>query len=161
MIEALALPAATALAKIVLDKFFDGAGKKLEETATKLGGTVVETANKKIMQLGELVWQRCFKGKGQDVDKRLEAAAQGSEADIQVLKDYIDKALADSDDFSKEVEQVAGDLHQVVFEINDVNAQNVQQNFDRQNTQVNAPNATVKNYSIGDGATITFNEVPD
>ncbi|MDV3352120.1 hypothetical protein QGP82_25820 [Leptothoe sp. LEGE 181152] len=170
MLEALSLTASTALAKIVLDKFFDGAGQKLEETATKLGGTVVEKANEKILQLGNLVWQRCFKGKG--IDQRLEAAAEGSETDIKVLKDYIDQEIEASDDFSREVEQIAGDLHQVVFNMNDMNADSVQQNFGGNNNQVNvnAPNttvnnasdgATVKNYQFGDGANITFNEIPD
>ncbi len=156
MIETLSLTAATALAKIVLDKFFDGAGQKLEATATNLGGTVVEKANEKIMQLGNLIWQRCFKGKG--IDQRLEAATEGSAADIKVLKDYIDKELEANDDFSKEVEQTAGDLHKVVFEMNDMNAQNVQQNFDRQNTQVNASNTNV--YNVGDKSTVYFGNPP-
>ncbi len=166
MLEALSLTAATALAKIVLDKFFDGAGQKLEETATKLGGTVIEKANEKIMQLGDLIWQRCFKDKG--IDQRLDAAAKGSEDDIKVLKDYIDKAIEASDDFAKEVEQVADDLHQVVFNMNDMNADSVQQNFGGNNNQVNvnAPGATVNNasdgatvYNIGDVGTLNLGNV--
>lgn len=156
MLEALSLAAATALAKIVLDKFFEGAGQKLEATATELGETVVAKANAKIMQLGELIWQRCFKGK--DVDKRLEAAAQGSEPDTQVIQEYVHNALEADSSFAEQAKQIADEIHQVVFEMKDVNAENVQQNFDRQNTQVNAPGTNV--YNVGDGSTVYFGTPP-
>ncbi|EKU97686.1 hypothetical protein Lepto7375DRAFT_6918 [Leptolyngbya sp. PCC 7375] len=141
MLEALSLTAATTLAKIVLDKFFDGAGQKLEETATKLGGTVVEKANEKILQLGNLVWQRCFKGKG--IDQRLEAAAEGSETDIKVLKDYIDQEIASDEAFANSVKQMAGEIRQVIFENQDISARNVQQVIGGQGLQVNDAQAPV------------------
>ncbi|MEO1297609.1 MAG: hypothetical protein AAFW75_17870, partial [Cyanobacteria bacterium J06636_16] len=91
---------------------------------------------------GTLIWQRCFKGK-QGVDKRLEAAARGSQPDIEVLQTYLDKELDEGGPFAKEVKQIAGEIHQVVFEMKDVNAENVQQNFGGQNLQVNDPQAPV------------------
>ncbi|MEM9007322.1 MAG: hypothetical protein AAGE59_27830 [Cyanobacteria bacterium P01_F01_bin.86] len=141
MLEALSLAAATALAKIVLDKFFEGAGQKLEATATELGETVVAKANAKIMQLGELIWQRCFKGK--DVDKRLEAAAQGSEPDTQVLQEYVHNALEADSSFAEQAKQIAGEIHQVIMNIDEVKAKNMQQNLGGQNLQVNDPQAPV------------------
>ncbi|MGD1857304.1 MAG: hypothetical protein ACFB2W_23970 [Leptolyngbyaceae cyanobacterium] len=142
--EAITLAAATALAKIVLDKFFDGAGQKLEETAVNLGGTVVEKANAKILQLGNLIWQRCFKGKPDGVAELPEQAAQsGAEAEQQKLADYLNKVLEQEDDFTKEVKQIAGELHQVMFEMKDINARNVQQVMGGQGLQVNDSNAPV------------------
>lgn len=157
MLDAISLSAATALAKIVLDKFFEGAGQKLEANATQLGGTAVEKAQAKIMELGRLIWQRCFKGK-QGVDERLKAAAEGSEPDIKVLQAYVDKELEAGGEFAEQVQQLANELHQVVFEMKDVNAKNMQQNFDRQNTQVNAPNTNV--YNVGDSSTVYFGTPP-
>lgn len=146
MMETLSLAAATTLAKIVLDKFFDGAGQKLEDTATKLGGAVVEQANTKIMALGQLVWQRCFSGKP-DVDKRLTAATKGSQPDIKVLEDYLgkelDQELKAGGDFAEQVKVLAGEIYQVVLTMNDMNAENVQQNFGGQNQQINNAQAPV------------------
>ncbi|MEO0532891.1 MAG: hypothetical protein AAF215_03385 [Cyanobacteria bacterium P01_A01_bin.123] len=128
MLDALSLAAATAIAKIVLDKFYEGAGKKLEETATKLGEAAVTKFNEKVQQLGNLIWQRCFRGKP-GVDQRLEAAAKGSSNDIAILRDYLDKELEQNDDFTQQTEQLAGEIHQVIVNIDEVKAKNVQQIF--------------------------------
>ncbi|WP_346293076.1 hypothetical protein [Sphaerothrix gracilis] len=157
MLEPLSLAAATVIAQIVLDKFYEGAGKKLEATATQLGEAAVTKVNEKVQQLGQLVWQRCFKGKP-GVNQRLESAAKGSKADLEVLQGYLETELAKTpepnDPFAAQVKELAGELHQVIVKMEDVNAQNVQQNFDRQNTQVNAPHTNV--YNVGDGSTVHF-----
>jgi uncharacterized protein (DUF3084 family) len=152
MLDSLSLAAASTLAKIVLDKFYAGAGQKLEETAKHLGEAAVAKVNEKIKQLGSLIWQRCFKGKPQDVAQLPEQAAQGNESELHKLAEYLSKVLEQNDEFTAQVKQLAGEIHQVVFEMKDINAQNVQQNFDRQNTQVNAPNTNVIN--IGEGSTV-------
>lgn len=153
MLDAISLSAATALAKIVLDKFFEGAGQKLEENATQLGGTSVEKAQAKIMALGTLIWRRCFKGK-QGVDERLKAAAEGSEPDIEVLQAYLDKELDAGGEFAERVQQLAGEIHDVVFEMKDMNAENVQQNFGGQNQQINNAQAPLIQ---AENSTITIN----
>ncbi|NJL85063.1 MAG: hypothetical protein HC886_02335 [Leptolyngbyaceae cyanobacterium SM1_1_3] len=157
MLEPLSLAAATVIAKIVLDKFYEGAGKELEETASNLGGAAVTQVSEKVQQIGKLVWQRCFRGKP-GVDKRLESAAKGSKADLEVLQGYLETELTKTAEpdalFAEQVKKLAGELHQVIVKMEGVNAQNVQQNFDRQNTQVNAPNTNV--YNVGDGSTVHF-----
>ncbi|MEO0458252.1 MAG: hypothetical protein AAF152_16950 [Cyanobacteria bacterium P01_A01_bin.114] len=144
MLEPLSLAAATAIAKIVLDKFYEGAGKKLEESATKLGGSVVEKANEKIQQLGQLIWQRCFKGKPADVAQLPEQAAKpDADAEQSKLSEYLGKVLDQDDVFTQQVKQLAGEIHQVIVNMEDIKARNVQQNFGGQGLQVNDSKAPV------------------
>ncbi|MEM9165226.1 MAG: hypothetical protein AAGC54_19450 [Cyanobacteria bacterium P01_F01_bin.4] len=144
MLEPLSLAAATAIAKIVLDKFYDGAGKKLEETATELGSAVVEKAKDKIQQLGQLIWQRCFKGKPADVAQLPEQAAKSNaESEQQKLSEYLGKVLNQDDEFTTQIKQLASEIHQVIVTMEDVNARNVLQNFGDQGLQVNDPKAPV------------------
>ncbi|MEO1589866.1 MAG: hypothetical protein AAFU71_01105, partial [Cyanobacteria bacterium J06632_22] len=135
MLETLSLAAATAIAKVVLDKFFEGAGEKLEETASNLGSAAVTKAHEKIQQLGQLVWQRCFSGKGQDVEQLPEAAAT-NEAEQEKMAEYLKKVLGQEDEFADEVKHLAEEIHQVIFEMEDINARNVQQVMGGQALQV-------------------------
>ena len=153
MLETLSLAAATAIAKIVLDKFFEGAGEKLEETATNLGSATVTKAHEKIQQLGSLVWQRCFKGKGADVEQLPEKAAE-DEAEQQKMAEYLNGVLEQSGEFTDEVKQIAGEIHQVLFEMKDINARNVMQVMGGQGLQVNDPQSQV--IQAGDNNTFNF-----
>lgn len=56
MLETLPLLLATPIAKIILDKFYEGVG-------SKFGEKVVAAATAPIQALGQLVWEKCFKGK--------------------------------------------------------------------------------------------------
>ena len=140
MLEPLSLAAATVIAQIVLDKFYEGAGKKLEATATQLGEAAVTKVNEKVQQLGQLVWQRCFKGKP-GVNQRLESAAKGSKADLEVLQGYLEteltKAAEPNDPFAAQVKELAGELHQVIVKMEDVTGKNVQQVFGGEGFQNN------------------------
>ncbi|WP_421658329.1 hypothetical protein [Leptothermofonsia sp. ETS-13] len=69
MLETIPLMLATPIAKIILDKFYEGMG-------SKLGEKVVEAVSEPIQKLGQAVWNRCFKGKP-GTDRLLEAAAKG------------------------------------------------------------------------------------
>lgn len=150
MLEPLSIAAATAIAKIVLDKFYEGAG-------SKLGEVVVTRATETIQKLGNLVWQRCFKGKP-DVEQLVEKAGQGSEAETKTLKAYLDKALAPGADLTQEVQPLAQEIHHVIVQMESVTAENLQQNFSPLNTQVNAPNNTI--YNVGEGSTVYFGPPP-
>ncbi|MEO0827681.1 MAG: hypothetical protein AAFX95_19505 [Cyanobacteria bacterium J06639_16] len=155
MLDALSLAAATAIAKIVLDKFYEGAGKKLEDSATKLGEAAVAKVNEKVQQLGNVIWQRCFKGKPTDVAQLPEQAAKPeAEAERQKLLDYLGSVLDRDNDFTQEVKQLAGEIHQVVFEMKDINAKNVQQVFGGQGLQVNDSKAPIIQAT---NSPITFN----
>jgi hypothetical protein len=148
MLDPLSMAAATTIAKLVLDKFYEGAG-------SKLGEAVVERASEAIQKLGNLIWQRCFKGKP-EVETLIEKATEGSEAETQTLKTYLAKVLASGDSLTTEAQALAQEIHQIIVQIESVTGRNIQQNFDRQNTQVNAPNATVYNLSMGDNTTVNL-----
>jgi hypothetical protein len=133
MLEPLSIAAATAIAKIVLDKFYEGAG-------SKLGEVVVTRATEAIQKLGNLVWQRCFKGKP-DVEHLVEKVGQGSEAETKTLKAYLDKALAPDAELTREVKPFVQEIHQVIVQMESVTAENIQQVFGGQGLQVNNPSA--------------------
>jgi len=121
------------LPKIVLDKFYEGTG-------SKLGEVVVTRATETIQKLGNLVWQRCFKGKP-DVEQLVEKAGQGSEAETKTLKAYLDKALVPDAELTREVKPFAQEIHQVIVQMENVSAENLMQVFDGQGLQVNNPSA--------------------
>lgn len=133
MLEPLSIAAATAIAKIVLDKFYEGAG-------SKLGEVVVTRATEAIQKLSNLVWQRCFKGKP-DAKQLVEKAGQGSEAETKTLKAYLDKALTPEAELTREVKPFVQEIHQVIVQMENVSAENLMQVFDGQGLQVNNPSA--------------------
>ena len=56
MIEQLTVWLAAPIVKAILDKFYEGVGSKLGEKA-------VELLPEKVQQLGQLVWNKCLRGK--------------------------------------------------------------------------------------------------
>lgn len=128
MLETIPLLLATPIATIILDKLYEGLGSKLGEKA-------VEAASASIQKLGQVVWNRCFKGKP-GTDKQLEAAAKGSEPELQRIRDYLLKEM-ENQEFVGLVQPIAQEIHQVLVQMESVNAKNVQQIFGGQGLQVN------------------------
>ncbi|KAM3115020.1 hypothetical protein [Phormidesmis sp. 146-33] len=128
MLETIPLLLATPIAKIILDKLYEGVG-------SKLGEKVVEAATAPIQKLGQVVWDRCFKGKP-GTDKLLEAAAKGSEPELKQVQNYLLKEM-ENPAFVEMVRPIAQEIHQVLVRFEDVNAKNVQQIFGGQGLQVN------------------------
>ena len=128
MLETLSLALATPIAKIILDKLYEGLG-------SKLGEKVVEAASAPIQKLGQMVWNRCFQGKP-GTDRILEAAAKGAEPELKQIRDYLLKEM-ENPEFEDMVKPIAQEIHQVIVQMDDVNAKNVQQIFGGQGLQVN------------------------
>lgn len=150
MLETIPLLLATPIAKIILDKLYEGLGSKLGEKA-------VELASAPIQKLGQVVWERCFKGKP-GTDKLLEAAAKGSEPELKQIRDYLLKEM-EHPEFVSMVQPIAQEIHQVLVRFDDVNAKNVQQIFDGQGLQVNDPKSQV--IQAGDNARFYFGTQPE
>ena len=128
MLEVITLALATPIAKIILDKLYEGMG-------SKLGEKVAEVASAPIQKLGQAVWNRCFKGKP-GTEKTLEAAAKGSEPELKQMRDYLLKEM-ENPEFVGMVQPIVREIHQVLVQMDDVNAKNVQQIFGGQGVQVN------------------------
>lgn len=119
MLETITLALATPIAKVILDKLYEGVG-------SKLGEKVVEAAAAPIQKLGQVVWDRCFKGKP-GTDKLLDQAAKGSEPELKQVQNYLLKEM-ENPEFVALVKPIAQEIHQVFVRMDDVNAENVQQN---------------------------------
>ena len=128
MLETITVLLATPIAKIILDKLYEGVG-------SKLGEKVVTAATAPIQKLGQMVWERCFKGKP-GTDKLLEAAAKGAQPELKQVQEYLLKEM-ENPAFVEMVKPIAQEIHQVVVQFDDVNARNVQQIFGGQGLQVN------------------------
>jgi len=147
MLELIPLLLATPIAQIILNKLYEGAGSKLGEKA-------ISAATVPIQKLGQVVWDRCFKGKP-GADKLLEQAAAGSQPEMEKLKAYLLKALEDQQ-LAQEVEPIAQEIHQVLVQFDDINARNVQPIYGGQGLQVNDPKSQV--IQTGDHAKFYFGD---
>jgi hypothetical protein len=150
MLETIPLLLATPIAKIILDKLYEGIGSKLGEKA-------VEAAATPIQKLGQAVWNRCFKGKP-GTDKLLEAAAKGSEPELKQVRAYLMEEM-ENPEFVSMVQPIAQEIHQVIVQMDDVNARNVQQIFGGQGLQVNDPKSPV--IQAGDNNKFYFGVKPE
>jgi hypothetical protein len=122
MIEQLPLLLATPIAKAVLGKFYESLGSKLGEKA-------VELLPEKVKQLGQLVWEKCLRGKP-GTEEVLQKAANGSAADQEKLAAYLRQVLERDDTLRQEAQKIAEEIH---LEIN---------NDFGQMTQINRDNST-------------------
>ncbi len=114
---------ATPIAKVILDKFYEGVGTKLGEAAVeKLPGALKE----KIQQLGQLVWGKCLQRANdpEQAHKLLQAAADGVEDAQKNLAIGVNQVLEADADFKAEVEQIATEIHQQI-NIGEVNGREV------------------------------------
>jgi hypothetical protein len=113
MLEQIPLLLATPIAKIVLDKFYEGIGSKLGEAVVeKLPGSV----KTKIQQLGQLVWGKCLaKTKDADqTDRLLKAAAGGSEEAQANLAIGVNQVLDADPVLRSEAEAIATEINQQI-----------------------------------------------
>ena len=137
MIEQLTVLLAAPIVKAILDKFYEGVGSKLGEKA-------VELLPEKVQQLGQLVWNKCLRGKP-DTDALLQKAAHGSAAEQKKLAEYLGKVLDSESDvaFRQAVQKLAEEIHLEVTE-NNIQAKNVMYvTGEAQGLQVNDPNQPV------------------
>ena len=105
MLETITLALATPIAKIILDKLYEGLGSKLGEKA-------VEVAAVPIQKLGQAVWNRCFKSKP-GTDQLLEAAAKGSEPELKQIHDYLLEEMK-KPEFIGMVQPLAEEVYQAI-----------------------------------------------
>jgi hypothetical protein len=112
-ITTISLLLATPIAKVILEKFYEGAGTKLGEMVVeKLPGVVQE----KIQRLGQLVWGKCLlKANDQEQAKKLlEAAAKGDENAQKNLVQGVNQVLDADAGLKHEVERLAAEIHQQI-----------------------------------------------
>ncbi|MGI0492800.1 hypothetical protein ACN4EG_13535 [Alkalinema pantanalense CENA528] len=112
-IATISLFLATPIAKVILDKFYEGVGSKLGEMVVeKLPGAVKE----KIQTLGQMVWGKCLQRASDptQAQKLLEAAAQGDENANRNLVQGVNQVLEADAEFKKAVEQIAAEIHQQI-----------------------------------------------
>jgi hypothetical protein len=150
MLEVIPLALATPIAKTILNKLYEGVGSKLGERA-------VAAATAPIQKLGQVVWERCFKGKP-GTDKLLEAAAQGAKPELKQVQDYVMKAM-ESPAFVELVKPSAQEIHQVLVRVEAENARNLQIVSGGQGLQVNDPKSPV--IQAGENAKFYFGVTPD
>jgi uncharacterized protein YpuA (DUF1002 family) len=147
MIEQLTLVLATPIAKAILDKFYEGVGKKLGEKA-------VDLLPEKVKQLGQLVWEKCLRGKP-GTDDLLQKAANGSAEDEQKLTEYLHRVLENDPELKQQVQKIADEIHQQI-QIDDVVGKNVQQVFGGKGEQFNNENVNAPTVQGGQGHTISI-----
>lgn len=111
MLDQLTLLLATPIVKAILDKFYEGVGSKLGEKA-------VELVPDKVKDLGQLVWDRCLRGKP-GTTEMLENAAKGSADEQQRLRDYLLSVLDNDTNLRQEVQKIAQEIHVEVAVNND------------------------------------------
>jgi hypothetical protein len=117
MIEQIQLLLAVPIAKVVLNKFYEGLGEKLAEKA-------VDLLPEKVKKLGQLVWETCLQGKP-GADNLLQKAANGSTVDQQRLTEYLHKVLESNHVLKKETKKLADEIHlEIISTSSDMNQYN-------------------------------------
>ena len=124
MIEQITLLLATPIVKAVLDKFYEGVGSKLGEKA-------VEKLPEKVKQLGNLIWEKCLRGKP-GTDQLLQSAADGSAADQQKLTEYLHRVLETDAGLKAEAQKLADEIH---VEVTHDSSSMIQNNYGGTNYQ--------------------------
>lgn len=140
MIEQISLLLATPIAKIVLDKFHEGLG-------SKLGEKVVELSSTKVIQLGQLIFEKCLANKP-GINETLENAANGSVSDQEKLHQYVSNAIDTDTNLKKEVQDIATEIHQFI-QLNDSSTKNVQQVIGGENNQNFQFQGGIQNFDFG------------
>lgn len=139
MLEQLSLLLATPIAKAILNKFYEGLGSELAKKAVDKLPTAVKT---KVQQLGQLVWEKCLRGKP-GTEELLQVAADksadGSEAAQAQLAEYLSRVLASDAALNQQVQKLADEIHQNI-QFDDVTTRNSQQIFGGTGQQFNNEN---------------------
>ncbi|NJN59602.1 MAG: hypothetical protein HC879_20020 [Leptolyngbyaceae cyanobacterium SL_5_9] len=141
MLEPLPLLLATPIAKAILDKFYEGLGTELAKKAGELPATLIA----KVQQLGQVVWEKCLRGKP-DTDKLLQAAADNSQPESAAaqtkLTEYLYKVLESDTSLKQDVKKLADELHFELTQIED-NSSQTQINYGGNNSQNRISGGTV------------------
>jgi hypothetical protein len=141
MLGSITLALATPIAKIILDKFYEGVGTKLGEAAVeKLPGAVKE----KIQQLGQLVWGKCLQRANdpEQAKKLLQSAADGSAEAQKNLAIGVNQVLEVDPALKSQVEAIATEIRQTIVQIDDDSTM-TQNNYGGINNQIKTgPNNT-------------------
>ena len=119
MLEVLTTTAAMTLAKLALDKF-------VESGASELGKTLTDEASKKVMALGNAIWERLKDNEA--VVESLEASEKGDAEAPAKLAPYLNYLCDQDADFTKELKKLADALHFELIQIAD-NSSMTQNNF--------------------------------
>ncbi|MDY6940212.1 MAG: hypothetical protein SWY16_21470 [Cyanobacteriota bacterium] len=117
MIEPISMAAATAIAKIALDKFIEGG-------AGELGKKVTEGATQKIQELAQTVVGWVEKSNPQSAQNVLKAAETGS-GQTEKLAKYLNEQWAKYPEFAKEVQKLAQEIHVELTQIEDNSSMSV------------------------------------
>ena len=113
MLEQIPLLLATPIAKIVLEKFYEGIGSKLGEAVVEKLPVAVQ---EKIQQLGQLVWGRCLQRASDagQAEQLLTAAASGSEEALKNLELGVNQVLEADPALKSEAEKIATEINQQI-----------------------------------------------
>ncbi len=152
MLEQLPLLLATPIATVILNKFYEGVGSELAKKAiTQLPPAL----QKKVQELGQLVWDKCLRGKS-GADKLLQAAANDSAANSEIaqkrLTDYLNKVLESDTSLEQQVQEQADKIRLELTQIED-NSSQVQVNYGGNNSQnrINGGNVYQGTITINQG----------
>lgn len=121
MIEQLSLLLATPIAKVILDKFYEGVGSEL---AKKAINELPKAVQDKIQKLGQFVWNQCLRQKADQTQPLLQQAADGSEVAQATLTKALHQVLDKNPGFAQEVHQLADEIQQII-QMKDCDAENV------------------------------------
>ena len=124
MIDQITLLLAAPIAKAILDKFYEGIGSELSKKA-------VEKLPEKVKQLGNLIWEKCLRGKP-GTEQLLQKAADGSAADQQKLADYLHTVLDKDASLKAEAQKLADEIH---VEVTHDSSSMIQNNYGGTNYQ--------------------------
>ena len=148
----LTLLLATPIAKIILNKFYEGIGDKLTEKAVNL---LPEKVKQLIQQLGKLIWENCLKQEPKK-DELLKNASDGSKKAQQELTKYLNEILENNPDLKQEAKKLADKINQNI-EIDNTNTKNVQ-NISNGKGTMNISEDESQLINIGEGSTVHINK---
>ena len=142
MLEQLTLLLATPIAKVILNKFYEGIGDKLADKAINL-------LPEKVTELGQLIWEKCLKQEPKK-EELLKNASEGSKEAQEKLTKYLNEILENNPDLKQEAQKLANEIHQNI-EIRNTNAENIQNIFGGKGTQNIAKDESRQIIITGDG----------
>lgn len=103
MMESISLLLATPIVKVILNKFYEGVGSNLAEKAVAL-------LPKKVEHLGQIIWERCLKGKP-GAEQLLKRSADGSAEDQKKLENFLEAFLEKNTSLKEEVKVIAEEIN--------------------------------------------------
>ncbi|WP_414624237.1 hypothetical protein [Calothrix sp. CCY 0018] len=124
--------------------------KAFEKTIEK----ITEATWNKIDALRKKIWHKL--GGNQAAQKALTAAETGSQQDLELVAQYLEREMEWDKNFAQEVQTLAREIHQEI-NIGGIKGQNVQNVYGGEAQQNNANNTNAPVIQGGSGHNITFN----